>query len=157
EQRLHGIWLWLVDGLGAHRWTFALEPATLSRTCPSLNQMPPDAAEVTLYPPVKMFLERHGFAVKGEVRGCDVVAVREGEPPKLVIAELKLAFSFELVLQAVDRMRAADEVWLAVPATRRGRDRDRRAHRLCRLLGIGLLAVDIRCGGVEVLVEAAPY
>jgi hypothetical protein len=119
--------------------------------------MPPDAAEVTLYPPVKMFLERHGFAVKGEVRGCDVVAVREGEPPMLVIAELKLAFSFELVLQAVDRMRAADEVWLAVPATRRGRDRDRRAHRLCRLLGIGVLAVDIRCGGVEVLVEAAPY
>ena len=77
--------------------------------------------------------------MKGEVGHCDVVAVRGDEPPRLVIAELKLGLSLELLLQAVDRMRAADEVWLAVPATRRGRDRDRRAHRLCRLLGVGLL------------------
>jgi hypothetical protein len=113
--------------------------------------------EVTLYGPVKAFLERLGFEVKGEIRGCDVVAVRDGEAPLLVIGELKLGFSLELVLQAVDRMQAADEVWLAVPATRRGRDRDRRAHRLCKLLGIGLLAVNVARDAVEVLVEPAPY
>ena len=39
--------------------------------------------EVTLYRAVKAFLERLGFEVKGEVRGCDVVAVRPGEPPLL--------------------------------------------------------------------------
>ena len=113
--------------------------------------------ETALYPAVKAFLERLGFTVKGEVRGCDIVAVREGEPPLLVITELKLGLSMELLLQAVDRMPSADEVWLAVPATRRGRDRDVRAHRLCKLLGFGLLAVNLRSGQVEIVVEAAPY
>ncbi len=36
-------------------------------------------------------------------------------------------------------MRPADEVWLAVPMTRRGRDRDPRVRRLCRLIGLGSL------------------
>lgn len=53
--------------------------------------------------------------------------------------------------------RAADEVWLAVRAARRGRDRDSRVHKLCHLLGFGLLAVDPRRGAVEVLTEPAPY
>jgi hypothetical protein len=113
--------------------------------------------EVTLYQPVKAFLERLDFEVKGEVRGCDIVATRGPEPPLVVIVELKLGLSLELLLQAVDRMQIADDVWIAVPATRRGRDRDRRAHRLCRLLGIGLLAVNARRTSVEVLVEPAPY
>jgi len=113
--------------------------------------------EVSLYKPVKAFLEKLDFEVKGEIRGCDVVATRGGEPPMVVIVELKLGLSFELLLQAVDRMQTADDVWIAVPATRRGRDRDRRAHRLCRLLGIGLLAVNAKRTNVEVLVEPAPY
>jgi hypothetical protein len=112
--------------------------------------------ETALYAPVKAFLEARGFAVKGEVRGCDVVAVRDGAD-LLVIAELKLGLSMELLLQAVDRMAIADEVWLAVPATRRGRDQDRRAHRLCRLLGVGLLAVTLTTGRVEVLADPGPY
>jgi hypothetical protein len=118
---------------------------------------PPHRPETSLYPAVKSFLEAQGFVVKGEIGRCDVVAVRGDEPPRLVIAELKLGLSLELLLQAVDRMRAADEVWLAVPATRRGRDRDRRAHRLCRLLGVGLLAVSPGRSMVDVLVEPAPY
>ncbi len=116
----------------------------------------PARSETALYPAVKAFLEAQGFCVKGEVRGCDIVAVRGDEPPILVIVELKLGFNLELLLQAVDRMRSADAVWLAVPATRKGRDRDRRTHRLCRLLGLGLLAVGAR-GGVEVLAEPEPY
>jgi hypothetical protein len=112
--------------------------------------------ETALYPAVKSFLEARGLVVKGEVAGCDVVGVRDGEPKLLVIMELKLGLSFDLVLQGVDRMACADEVWLAVKGTRRGRDRDRRARKLCRLLGFGLLAVLPR-GGVEVLAEPAPY
>ncbi len=113
--------------------------------------------ETALYGPVKAFLEARGFAVKGEVRGCDLVAMRDGEPDLLVIAELKLGLSMELLLQAVDRMAMADEVWLAVPATRRGRDQDGRAHRLCRLLGVGLLTVTLSNGHVAVLAEPGPY
>jgi hypothetical protein len=106
---------------------------------------------------VKRFLEAAGFEVKGEVCGCDVVAVRGAEPPLLAIVELKRGFSLELLLQAVDRMRPADEVWLAVPLTRRGRDRDPRVRRLCRLIGIGLMAVDSGRDRVEVLAEPGPY
>lgn len=114
-------------------------------------------SETSLYPAVKRFLEAQGFRVKGEVAGCDAVAVREGEPPQLAIVEMKRGFSLELLLQAVDRVRAADEVWLAVPATRRGRDRDPRVHRLCRLLGFGLMAIDAARDRVEVLAEPGPY
>ena len=112
--------------------------------------------ETALYAPVKAFLEARGFAVKGEVRGCDVVAVK-ADARLLVIAELKLGLSMELLLQAADRMAIADEVWLAVPATRRGRDQDRRAHRLCRLIGVGLLAVTLSTGRVAVLADPGPY
>ncbi|MSP00968.1 MAG: hypothetical protein EXR07_07965 [Acetobacteraceae bacterium] len=113
--------------------------------------------ETSLYAHVKDFLEVQGFEVKGEVLGCDIVAVREDEPPRVVIAELKMALNLELILQGVDRLRAADEVWLAVRQTRRGRDQDRRAQRLCRLLGFGLLVVTASTGRVQVLIEPGPY
>jgi hypothetical protein len=114
-------------------------------------------AETALYPIVKRFLEAAGFAVKGEVCGCDIVAVRDGEPLLLAVVELKRGFNLDLLLQAVDRMLPADEVWLAVPMTRRGRDRDPRVRRLCRLIGLGLLAVDAAHDRVEVLAEPGPY
>jgi hypothetical protein len=113
--------------------------------------------ETSLYPAVKRFLEALGFRVNGEVNGCDAVAMQDGEVLRLAIVEMKLGFSLELLLQAVERMRAADEVWLAVPATRRGRDRDPSVHRLCRLIGLGLMAVNVSRGRVEVLAEPGPY
>lgn len=119
--------------------------------------MPSRTPETSLYPAVKTFLEAQGFTVKGEIRGCDVLAVREGDPPVLVICELKNMFSLELVLQGIDRMRTADDVWLAVAATSKGRDRDSRAHRLCRMLGFGLLAVNPTRSRVDILVHPEPY
>ena len=61
--------------------------------------------ETALYLPVKRFLEKLGFTVKGEVGGCDLVALSGDDPPIVVIGELKLSFNLELVLQAVDRAR----------------------------------------------------
>lgn len=114
--------------------------------------------ETSLYAPVKRFLEGLGFEVKGEVCGCDIVAIDHGTPAAVVIAELKLTFTLELVLQAVDRTAACDEVWLAVRASRRGRGRegDARVKKLCRLLGLGLLSV-FASGQVETLVEPVPW
>jgi len=37
----------------------------------------PVTPETTLYAPVKHYLERLGFTVKGEVCGCDLVALAE--------------------------------------------------------------------------------
>ena len=113
--------------------------------------------ETSLYPAVKRFLETAGFCVKGEVNGCDVVAVEDGDQQRLAIVEMKRGFNLDLLLQAVERIRAADEVWLAVPGTKRGRDRDPRVRRLCRLIGFGLMAVDVARNRIEVLAEPGPY
>jgi hypothetical protein len=114
--------------------------------------------ETSLYQPVKRFLEGLGLEVKGEVCGCDVVALDQGEPVAVVIAELKLSFTLELVLQAVERTAVCDEVWLAIRASKRGRGRegDARVKKLCRLLGFGLLAV-FPSGKAELLVEPEPW
>jgi hypothetical protein len=110
--------------------------------------------ETSLYIPVKRFLEGLGFAVKGEVAGCDVVGLGPEGDPVVVVCELKMQFNMELVLQGVDRAACADEVWLAAAVSRsgKGRERDPRFRSLCRRLGFGLLGVDAR-GGVEVLLS----
>ena len=110
--------------------------------------------ETALYLPVKRFLEKLGFTVKGEVGGCDLVALSGDDPPVVVIGELKLAFNLELILQAVDRAGAADEVWLAAKMSARGKGRegDARYRNLCRRLGFGMLAVT-SSGDVEVIVK----
>ena len=112
--------------------------------------------ETALYLPVKRFLEKLGFTVKGEIGGCDLVALSNDEPPIMVIGELKLAFNLELILQAVDRASACDEVWLAAKFSERGKGResDARYRNLCRRLGFGMLAVTTS-GAVEVIVSPA--
>jgi hypothetical protein len=118
--------------------------------------------EADLYPAVKAFLEGQGYVVKGEVRGCDVVATRGAEPP--VIVELKRAFGLALLLQGIGRLALTDRVYLAVarPRGRRGRGgsvyrRDVRA--LCRRVGLGLLTVAPGRGAaaIEVLLDPTPY
>jgi hypothetical protein len=110
--------------------------------------------ETALYAPVKGFLEGLGLACKGEVGGCDLVALSGVEPPVVVIGELKTTFNLELVLQAVDRARAGDEIWLAARLSAKGRHADRRFRDLCRRLGFGMLAVT-NSGDVEVIVKPA--
>jgi hypothetical protein len=110
--------------------------------------------ETALYLPVKRFLEKLGFTVKGEIGGCDLLALSGDEPPIVVVGELKLSFNLELILQAVDRAAACDEVWLAArfSARGKGRESDARYRNLCRRLGFGMLAVT-NTGEVEVIVK----
>jgi hypothetical protein len=114
------------------------------------------ASEIALYLPVKRFLEDLGYAVKGEIGGCDLVGLKGSDPPVVVIGELKLSFSLELVLQGVDRAAAGDEIWLAARLSRqgRGRESDPRFRALCRRLGFGLLGV-APDGRVECLLSPA--
>ena len=117
--------------------------------------------EAALYPPVKAFLERQGYEVKGEVRGCDLVARRGEEPP--VIVELKLRFNLALVLQGVDRLALTERVYLAVPRPeRRARGGPLAPERpeirkLCRRVGLGLMLVGLARNTVEILEEPVPY
>ncbi|MGL6210787.1 MAG: DUF2161 family putative PD-(D/E)XK-type phosphodiesterase [Paracoccaceae bacterium] len=111
--------------------------------------------ESDLYAPVKAFLEAQGYVVKAEIGDCDVLARRGEEPP--VAVELKLTFSLALVMQGVARQVLFDHVYLAVPVSSdRGwvlRYKD--IIRLCRRLGLGLLAV--RPDGVEPHLDPGPY
>ena len=106
--------------------------------------------ESDLYAPVKALLEGQGYSVKGEVRGCDVVAVRGSEPP--VIVELKRTFGIGLVLQAVNRLALSDAVYLAVGAWPKNL---RDVKKLCRHLGVGLMIVVKE--RVDIVLDPAPY
>ena len=115
--------------------------------------------EAALYLPVKAFLEKQGYEVKGEVRGCDLVARRGDEPP--IIVELKLRFNLALVLQGIDRLALTERVYLAVPRPKARRragalvpDRPE-IRKLCRRLGLGLMLVGRKT--LEVLEEPVPY
>lgn len=113
-------------------------------------------AERNLYPPVKAYLEFQGFEVKGEINGCDLVAVRTGEEP--VIVELKTRFSLNLVLQGIARQRLCENVYLAVPPFSCHGVKQRDALALCRRLGLGLLTVEIGPTPlVDALLDPGPY
>jgi hypothetical protein len=131
----------------------------LSPQMAGLVQKAPTApeSEAALYPPVKRFLEGQGYTVKGEIRGCDLVACRGAEPP--VVVELKRRFSLALLLQGIDRLALTDSVYVAVPRVpRRGRGLNPESaavRRLCRRLGLGLMLVGR--GGVTVIEDPVPY
>ena len=110
--------------------------------------------EADLYPDLKAFLEAQGYEVKAEIGACDIMAMRAGDPP--VIVEMKLSFSLALVLQGVARQAMFDDVYLAIPAPKKGwpaRYKDILA--LCRRLGLGLLVV--APGKVEAHLDPGPY
>ena len=117
--------------------------------------------EAALYLPVKHFLEKRGYEVKGEVRGCDLVARRGDEP--LVIVELKRRFGLALVLQGIDRLALTERVYLAVPRPERCARNRRLAperpevRKLCRRIGLGLILVGLTRNTVEILEEPLPY
>lgn len=102
--------------------------------------------ESDLYGPVRDYLVGLGYDVKGEVCGCDLTAVRDGE---LIVVELKRGFTLELIYQAMARQRLADGVYVAVPLPRRGyaAPHIRQAQALCRRLELGLLFVGFSSAG----------
>ncbi|MGI9509833.1 MAG: DUF2161 domain-containing phosphodiesterase [Geminicoccaceae bacterium] len=114
------------------------------------------STETDLYAPIKAFLEGQGYAVKGEIGRCDVVAVRGDEDP--VVIEMKTRFSLDLVFQAVERLSITNKVYVAVENrkktvwTRRSKD----ILRLCRTLGIGLLTVHVESGLIEPRLDPGP-
>lgn len=113
--------------------------------------------ETDLYPPVRSFWADAGFDVRAEVEDCDVVACRD---QFWVVTELKTRLNLDVILQAVQRQRLADEVWIAVPAVRKstGRRWTQLLH-LLRRLELGLLLVDLRRKPpvVEIILNGKPF
>jgi hypothetical protein len=114
--------------------------------------------ESDLYPPLKRFLESEGYEVKGEVRDCDVLAVRGEEEP--VAVELKLALNLDVILQAVDRLALTSKVYIGIPARYNAlKKRRKRLLKLLRMLGLGLVLIEPEreIGAVDVLLDPVPY
>ncbi|WP_150276030.1 DUF2161 family putative PD-(D/E)XK-type phosphodiesterase [Paenibacillus tepidiphilus] len=115
--------------------------------------------ETELYAPLKAFFESQGYHIKGEVRTCDLVGLREGEDQPLIV-ELKKSFNLALLLQGVERLRLSPNVYLAVERVRdkKGAVNQRwgELSGLCRRLGLGLITVvfyKTKAPLVEVLAE----
>lgn len=112
--------------------------------------------ETDLYEPVKAFFEQQGYEVKAEINDCDLVAIRDNDPP--VIVELKLSLSLELMIQGISRQIVADAVYIAVPAGqgKAWSTRIKGGTKICRRLGLGLISVRLDQANSPVVVHTDP-
>ncbi|WP_019156717.1 DUF2161 domain-containing phosphodiesterase [Robertmurraya massiliosenegalensis] len=114
--------------------------------------------EKDLFPPVQKYFSKLKYEVYGEVNDCDVVAVKEDE---LIIIELKLHFNSDLLIQATNRQRLTDQVYIAIPKPRFKRN-SKKWHDMCHLLKrleLGLIVVTFlkNDAKLEVIIEPGPY
>lgn len=68
--------------------------------------------EKDLFEPIHEYFEKLGYEVHGEVKSCDITAVKGDE---LIIVELKRNLSVELLIQAVKRQKVTESVYIAIP------------------------------------------
>ncbi|WP_138494076.1 DUF2161 family putative PD-(D/E)XK-type phosphodiesterase [Paenibacillus pinistramenti] len=115
--------------------------------------------ETELYKPLKLYFEKLGYLVKGEVRNCDLVGIHPGQTEPLIV-EIKKTFNLALLLQGLERQKLTSEVYLAVERNRakKGAHNQRwnELAALCRRLGLGLMTVTFyktKAPFVEVLCE----
>lgn len=112
--------------------------------------------ETDLYEPVKSFLQGQGYEVKSEVTDCDLVAVRGTDP--VVIVELKLSLSLDLLMQGIERQRITDAVYVAVPAGKgkAWKTRAKGVTKICKRLGLGLISIRFDDARGMVIVHTDP-
>jgi hypothetical protein len=97
--------------------------------------------ESDLYQPIQKHFTKLGYKVNGEVNDCDLTAVKGDE---LIIVELKLSLTIDLLIQAAKRQRLTDLVYIAIPKPKR--TRSRRWNDICHLvkrLELGLITVSL--------------
>jgi len=120
--------------------------------------------ETDLYPPVKSFLEALGYEVKSEVNSCDVVAKKPDG--SLIIIELKKGFNLDLLIQGVERLSLAGEVYIAAgfygPIAKGSiwNKRRRGILKICKRLGLGLMMVNLfpqKGPKISILLDPSPY
>jgi len=96
--------------------------------------------EMDLYKPIQTIFAREDYEVYGEVKDCDMVAVKGEE---LVVVELKLTLSVDLLIQAAKRQRLTDKVYIAIPKPKHRLTSRRWADKchLIRRMELGLILV----------------
>ncbi|BDU51336.1 DUF2161 domain-containing phosphodiesterase [Haliovirga abyssi] len=94
--------------------------------------------ETDLYKPIYDYMAKNGYNVKSEVKDCDVVAIKDDN---LIIIELKKSINLTLLVQAVERQRRADSVYIAVPRPENLPKNWKDIVRLLKKLELGLIFV----------------
>jgi hypothetical protein len=100
--------------------------------------------ETDLYAPIHDYLVAQGYTVRSEVKGCDITATKGDD---LIVIELKRGFSTHLLIQATERQRFADSVYVALPRPAgASRSHWRGVQHLLRRLELGLILVSFPAG-----------
>lgn len=103
-------------------------------------------SEQELGPPVVTWLRERGFDVYQEVKHggvADLVGLAEAKPQRLVVVELKLSLSLDVLAQADSWRKQAHLVYVAVPRVKGGADKGRYfAYRVAESFGIGVLELE---------------
>ena len=95
--------------------------------------------ETDLYEPIRSLLTEQGFTVRGEVKGCDIAAVKDD---MLWVVEMKLSMNLTLIFQAMERQTATDWVFVAIPRPKSAKGSNfKQLQRLLKKLQIGLITV----------------
>lgn len=106
--------------------------------------------ETDLYEPIQTHFLNEGFKVYGEVNDCDIAIVKDNE---LIIIELKLNLTVDLLIQATKRQNVSSFVYIAIPKPKKYNPRSRRWKDTCRLikrLELGLILVDTSKSKIEI-------
>ncbi len=115
-------------------------------------------SESELYHPIRDYLVAQGYTVRGEVKNCDITATKGDD---LVVIELKTRFSTALLVQATQRQRFTDSVYVALPFPDEGiwSKKWRNIQHLLRRLEIGLIFVDPSSAGpsVQIVFHPLPF
>lgn len=109
--------------------------------------------EQDLYRCVKTLFEELDFSVKAEVLNCDVLAVRND---LYIAVELKLKLNLEVILQAVDRQKTVESVYIAVPVwgLPKQKSRYKAICHLLKRLEVGLILIDEQGDGLLAFIES---
>lgn len=114
--------------------------------------------ETDLYDPIRRYFSKNGYEVHGEVHHCDIAAVKDNE---LIVIELKLSLTVDLLIQATNRQRLTDQVYIAIPKPKY-RLTSKKWYDLCHLvksLELGLILVTFLKSGakMEIAIEPSPF
>lgn len=103
--------------------------------------------ETELFEPISDYLRHHGYEVNAEVKDCDIIATCGDS---LIIVELKTSANMQLLIQATDRQRITDNVYVAIPDPGNNR-RFTGVKRILKQLELGLLIVTSTALGQRVI------
>lgn len=108
--------------------------------------------EADLYLPIKKYFLSQGYEVYGEVKDIDMVLKKD---ENIFGIELKTTFNLKLILQAVERQKYMNAVYVAIKKPTYNKRYKEMVHLLKRL-EIGLITVDFLKTKVNVTLEHHP-